>query len=378
MHFKRPTENFNAGIFAPLPPQPPGGVGSIVAFLYSSLGEGKSDIKFISPLPKKNGLIFSCIRSITNAVKLMNLSASIKKGGRVLIFAGAYASFYEKIFWSLLIICLGRRPVILIVDGNFPKFWSNVSPVSKWFFCNYILHSGLILACQTEGWKTFYQTIFPKAKVLVVSATCAKEFFTSPLVQIASAGRAIKFLYVGWVIREKGVIDLLDAMAILLNKITNFQLTIIGPMFDEIQKWESEVNVRGLRSKVFFLGSVTNKLELIKALDDSDIFVLPSHFEGFPVVLLEAMARGKPCIGTNIGGIPDMLNHGQSGVIVEASHPNDLAEALFGLQAKPQAMETLSSNAYARAREKYSYDGCIKSYCEILNIKYVSEVENQI
>ncbi len=268
--------------------------------------------------------------------------------------------------------------MILIVDGNFPKFWSNVSPVSKWFFCNYFFHSKLILACQTEGWKTFYQNIFPRAKVLVVGATCAKEFFTHPLMRIALTGRAVKFLYIGWVIREKGVIDLLDAMAILSKKITNFQLIIIGPIFDEIQTWESEVNVRGLQSKVFFLGSVSNKIELIKALDDSDIFVLPSHFEGFPVVLLEAMARGKSCIGTNVGGIPDMLNHGQAGVIVEASHPNDLAQALFDLHANPEAMETLSSNAYSRAREKYSYDECIKSYCEILNIRNVSEVENQI
>ncbi len=98
MYFKRPTENFNAGVFAPLPPQPPGGVGSIVALLYFSLGEGKSDINFINPLPKKNGLIFSYIRCIANAVKLINLSASIKRGGGFLFFQARTLLFTKKYF----------------------------------------------------------------------------------------------------------------------------------------------------------------------------------------------------------------------------------------------------------------------------------------
>ena len=297
-------------------------------------------------------------------------------GGRVLIFTSAYSSFYEKIFWAILIICTCRKPVVVSVDGNFPNFWINTPGFLRWFFRNLITYSGLIFVCQSQNWQNYFKTIFPGANICVVGATCAEDFFVAPIVNGSRTQESIKLLYIGWVIREKGVLDLLDAIAILAKKVSHFHLDIVGPVFDESQYWLNEVAGRGLQSKVNFIGSVSSKAELIKLLDDSTIFVFPSHFEGFPVVLLEAIARGCPCIGTNIGGIPDILNDGQAGLIVEAHNPMQLADALLNLLDNPQLMDALSINAYSRAREVYSYQKCIDSYCRILNVNHMSEIAN--
>ena len=346
-----------------------------MAMLYMSFGE-KSAIKFSSPLPKKNKISTLFFRAIINSVKLMTLALTIRSGGRVLIFAGAYASFYEKIFWATLIICTGRKPVIVSVDGNFPNFWVNTPSLFRWFFRKFIALTGVIFVCQSENWRKYYQQIFPGSNIFTVSATCAEDFFITPLDRVQSNSGKIKILYVGWVIHQKGIFDLLDAIAILSREAVDIRLDIVGPVFDKLSYWLNEVELRGLQSRVEFVGSVSSKSELIEAFDDCTIFVFPSHFEGFPVVLLEAIARGCPCIGTNIGGIPDILNDGKAGLIVEAHNPVQLADALLNLLDNPRLMDELSRNAFSRARDVYSHRKCIDSYLQILDVHHMSELSN--
>lgn len=369
---KKYNKNYcDAAIYAPLPPQPPGGIGSIVGILFKSWGSGEFGIEFSSPCPKSGQGLVGLMRPIINAFKLLALSLKIKRSGRILIFSSAYTSFYEKLFWSFLIACIGRKPLVMMVDGNFPKFWDSLNTIIKFFLKAYVQTSRLAIACQSEGWKDYYQGIFGTGNIAVVGATCSEEFFNEPINNHNKANNFFQLLYIGWVITEKGIIDLLDAVSILSKKIHNFRLVIVGPLFDKGQYWEEEVAARGLHGMVEFTGSVANKSELIQILDDSSIFILPSHFEGLPVVMIEAMARGKPCVGTNVGAIPDLLNHGHAGIVVLPHEPSMLADELSKLISHPELLAGLSKNAYSRARELYSYKNCLDSFQKILNVNQV-------
>jgi len=368
---------FNAGIFAPLPPHPPGGIGSIAAILFQGMGGVGSDVKFASPFPKQDKLVLKLVRPIINCIKLIALSIGVSRHGRILVFTSAYGSFYEKILWSSLIILFSRKPVLVSVDGNFPNFWLESSNLMKWLFRKFIENSGLIFVSQSENWKRYYKSIFPGADIRVVSATCAEEFFSYPqLVNRWQAVQEFKLLYIGWVIHDKGVLDLLDAIEILSKHVSNFHLDIVGPVFDRLQYWEDEAASRGLQSNVNFVGALSQRVDLIRALDIATVFVLPSHFEGFPVVLLEAIARGCPCVGTDIGGIPDILDYGKAGLIVSPRNPGQLADALLNLLDNSKLMESISKKARFRATEIYSHQKCLDSYRQLLNVNSMSESAN--
>jgi glycosyltransferase involved in cell wall biosynthesis len=104
----------------------------------------------------------------------------------------------------------------------------------------------------------------------------------------------------------KGTDLLIDAVAGCRRRGVNLQLTIVG---DGKYRPELEARVRrlDLAEHVFFAGQVTSGDPVRQLLDGSDVFVLPSRCEGLPRAMLEAMGRGLPCIGSAVGGIPELL-----------------------------------------------------------------------
>jgi glycosyltransferase involved in cell wall biosynthesis len=87
-----------------------------------------------------------------------------------------------------------------------------------------------------------------------------------------------------------------------------------------------------------------------RLLAESDVFVLPSHAEGVPMSLLEAMAAGLPCITTPVGGIPDVFTHGAEGLLVSPGNPAQLATAMTQLINDEPGRLNAGRRAHERAR----------------------------
>ena len=359
------TKNYSILIFAPLPP-PIGGISSIVSMLRSHFYL-HSDILFVSPIPKSDALFSALFRFIQNLILFLRSCLCIRLGGRVLVFSSAYLSFYEKLLWALAAQFLGRRMLLVMVDGNFPRFWDKVHPVIKKLSSRVVSHRSFLLVVQSEGWHEYYSQIFSAARIEMVSATCDQQFFRqSKAIPIKRSSSQI--LFVGWVIQDKGILDLLDSIKILKEKNESTTVRIIGPLFGKEIFWNNEVKIRGISDRVNFLGSVTSRLSLIHEFDSALLFTLPSHFEGFPVTLLEAMARGVPCIGSAVGGIVDMLDHGNAGILVNPSNPNDLANAIMTLTKDRALADKFSKNAFFRAKKMYGYKSCMDSYKKLMEL----------
>ncbi|ARC90842.1 glycosyltransferase [Rhodovulum sp. MB263] len=143
-----------------------------------------------------------------------------------------------------------------------------------------------------------------------------------------------ELLFVGRLAAVKGVPLLLEAMARLGANCADARLTLIGDG-PERARIEAEAARLGLGARVVFAG-YRSQDEVAKALARSDLFVLPSFAEGVPVVLMEAMAAGLPVIATRIAGIPELVEDGVSGLVVDPGSATALTAAIGTVLADPE------------------------------------------
>jgi len=129
----------------------------------------------------------------------------------------------------------------------------------------------------------------------------------------------------------------------LIRAVNNFTLIIIGNG-SERKNLEKLVRTLGLEKKVRFLGQVPNK-EILGYLIGADCFCLPSLREGFGIVVLEAQAAAIPVIGTKIGGILDLVEDQETGILVEPKNYQQIQEAVLKIQSNPGFAQNLVSNA---------------------------------
>ncbi len=169
-------------------------------------------------------------------------------------------------------------------------------------------------------------------------------------------GHRKTILYVGKLSEKKGVTYLLQAFDLLNRGTEDAQLIIVGGGFLE-KTLKEEAHRLGLDNKVVFAGYQTK--ENIRAYYQAcDVVVIPSiidargETEGLPVVLLEALASGKPVVGTRVGGMPDLIREGENGFLVDPADPKGLAEKLkLALEKEPDAF---AQNALKSA-QKYDW-----------------------
>lgn len=361
-------KKYSAMVFAPLPP-PVGGVASIAAMLKAALTE-HGRILFVQPLTKRTGGgVADAARNVMNLLKLIARISRVESGGRVLYFSSSGWSFYEKCAWALVIMLCGRRPVVVMVDGLFPSFYERQGRLLRWLARCIVGAPRFTLAVQSAGWKAYYRSIFPAASIREVAAGIDTEFFKGGGEggRSENPARPLTVLYVGWITKDKGMLDLLDAVEILAREGAEpVRVRLIGPTLGRDEYWRGEIQKRDVGGLVTLVGGLNSKEALLDEYQSGDIFVFPSHFEGFPIALLEATAAGLACIGTAIGGIPDILDGGRAGLVIPAHAPRELASALSRLLRDPPLRAALSTAAARRARETYSQAQCIESYKSLL------------
>jgi len=148
-----------------------------------------------------------------------------------------------------------------------------------------------------------------------------------------------RVLFVGGRFAEKGGEDLLRALAQELGKSVELDLVTPAPV-------EPRPGVRVHRLE-------PSDPRLLELQQQADLFCLPTHGDAAPWAVLEAMACATPVLSTRIGGIPDLLDDGRAGVLVEHDDPRALREGLLALLADPSLRAQLAAAARARCEERY-------------------------
>jgi len=145
----------------------------------------------------------------------------------------------------------------------------------------------------------------------------------------------------------KGPDTLVEAVSLCAKRNINIKLTFVGDGRMRA-KVEELVQQLGLASCVRFTGLLRSSAAVRCELDAADLFVLPSRVEGLPKALVEAMARGLPCIGSNVGGIPELLPVED---LVAANDPASLAHRIEDVLRNPERLQRMSSHNLAKAQQ---------------------------
>ncbi len=282
-----------------------------------------------------------------------------------------------QLFW----LCLRKRPDLLHILWPFPH-GVMAMPAAKLLGIPMVLSflGGELLLAKKFGFvATFLRWLLPMAKEITAISSFTQglihKLYDGPVELIPygltieakpaiprQEGEVPKLLFVGRLDERKGVRYLLEALPLILAK-QPVRLRIVGKGILE-EELKAQCHDLGLESVIDFLGFVT-KEELAQEYASCDVFVLPSivdskgDTEGLGIVMIEALAHGKPVVATAVGGIPDVIIPDQTGLLVPERNPYALAKAILELLANPERAAELGRNGLSDVQSRFSWERII-------------------
>ncbi len=216
----------------------------------------------------------------------------------------------------------------------------------------------VVACCEVVG--KFYQQQVGVAASKVAVIYNAVRFSAQPRPEDRAPARAALGLpddalvlgTLGRLTEQKGQRVLLQAVASLAREHPNVVLFLagVGPLRERL---EAEASRLGLSERVRFLGLRRDRETLYAAMD---LFVLPSQWEGLSLALVEAMGAGRAVVATNVGGNPEVVEDGVSGLLVPGNDPDALTTALARLASDPSERAALGEAAASQARSRFSIE----------------------
>jgi glycosyltransferase involved in cell wall biosynthesis len=171
-------------------------------------------------------------------------------------------------------------------------------------------------------------------------------------------------LFVGRLERRKGILDLFDAVPRVVSRVPNVKFVIAGADNSRNDGFQAEHGIQyagyfaarypAMRQHMTFLGAVSEE-RLHELYQTCDLFVAPSLYESFGLIYLEAMNYAKPVIGCQVGGIPEVVEHGVTGLLVEPEASRALAEAIVSLLDMPGRLREMGLSGRQRLLDNFSY-----------------------
>jgi len=251
---------------------------------------------------------------------------------------------------ALLCKIFYKRPVVLTVHGT------DINELSKGGLMLKINHFILkrvdrIIAVSKDVEEKIHNLDIPPSKIINIPNGIPNQeiFFNLP----DKASISYSLLFVGRLVPLKNLELLLKAVAHLKDKLPKINLIIVGdgPLYAKLKSYAEELQILDY---VRFEGGQPRE-KIYNYFQNADIFILPSATEGFSIVILEALAAGKPVISTKVGIAPEIIKHKENGILIEAGDLNALEKYIYLLLTDNNLMRKISVNARKTIGIKYNW-----------------------
>jgi len=275
------------------------------------------------------------LRVFTNLIKLFKTIEENKSNKKIIIHAhiAKQISFWENSIYALFGNLLGIPFIFHIHSSLLHIEYLNSKPIVK-KFRRYILNKSSKIIALSEYWRNKLLEIkdVPEEKFITVYNFVDTDKFNR--YEKEKCRRKLKLpknkkiiFGIGQMTERKGFQYLIEAIPKVI-KVREDILFVIGGKGPTKEKLEKKTQEYEMEEYVKFIGFVPDELLPIW-LNACDIFVLPSLRETFPIVMLEALASGKPVVGTKIAAMPEVISSDEYGLLVEPANPEDLAEKIL-------------------------------------------------
>ena len=212
----------------------------------------------------------------------------------------------------------------------------------------------------------------PQIKEMIEKFSTSKIFIVPIGIDVAYVQKFLKkrkysqqtILYLGLLLERKGIDTLIDAIPLVKKRVKNIKLMIAGKGPAE-EKLIKKVKSNDIENHVTFLGYVEEKQKFLY-MNSTDVFILPSYWESFPAVILEAMACGAPVIASNVAGIPYAVSDGVNGFLFEPGNINQLSEKILKILLNKKLLKKMREDTKIQVK-KFDWPNIAK---ETRNVYY--------
>ncbi|HEX6155090.1 MAG TPA: glycosyltransferase family 4 protein [Burkholderiales bacterium] len=285
--------------------------------------------------------------------------------GLVHVHSASDASFMRKAAFIALALA-ARRPVIFHLHGGgfFEFYRDRCGPLRRRlvrFLLDRVDH--IVMLSEQGARRLAGITANPRVSV-IPNMVDMRAFRRSSPRQPGDA----ELLFLGRLDAAKGVEELLQAAAKLRARFPRLRLVLAGA--GDARAIEARATALGVADAIELPGWVVGEQKQA-LLERASVFVLPSHVENMPVSVLEAMAAGVPVVATTVGAIPEVVEHGVTGLLVPPRDANALARAIETILADAQQCQRMAEAGRTRAARHYSVD-CVMPRLEAIYREFCS------
>ena len=253
-------------------------------------------------------------------------------------------SFYRAGFYTLFAKHVWGCPVVFHIHGSsFDVFVATENPLVRWYQ-SIVYDAADEIIVLSEYWReTLAAHTDPSKLVVLANAVDSANYVP------AFDGERPHIVAISNQLERKGVAELADAIDQLTDRDLDFRASLAGRGALSHHSERLAAN----NPNVDYLGFVSEERKH-ELLGSGSIFVLPSHAEGLPIAILEAMAAGNAIVSTTVGAIPEVIGE-ENGVLVAARDPDALADALADLIADPERVAAMGRANRAAVEEHYEW-----------------------
>ncbi|AUX21509.1 uncharacterized protein SOCEGT47_019950 [Sorangium cellulosum] len=299
-------------------------------------------------------------RVLGAARRLATFGALLPSADVALIFSANGLGAVEKGLMGILASACGRGVVIRFGSGAIAEDCER-SRFMRWWVARVLERSHGVVA-QGPFWKAYFEA-FPEGRGKVVEILNGIPLL--PRERLAERGAPGKrVVYLGWLFRPKGAFDALDAFEKVVRRVPDATLTFVGGGRDE-QELRAAAAQKGLAASVRFTGWVS-KAEVFDHLLQADVFFLPSHMEGLPNAMIEAMSAALPVVATRVGAIPDVVTPGRTGFLTAVGDTDAMADALSTLLDDPALARAMGDACRAHVEQHHAIETIWPRFAAIL------------
>jgi len=269
-------------------------------------------------------------------------------------------SFLDKTNVLTLISCLGSKYPLIVSEQNDPtqndigRIWNLLRRLTYPF-------ATMVVSC-SQGVDRNWSWLSPKQRAVIYNPLAVKDR-DSTVAPLQLDSNFHKVVAMGRLTPQKGFDLLLQAFALISEQFPNWQLVILGEG-EQRELLEALARKLGLESQVIMPGLVSNPFPV---LQQCELFVLSSRYEGFGNVIIEAMSCGIPVISTNCPSGPgEIINSGKNGILVPNQDKDRLAQAMKTLMSDPERRQELSAQAQNSLR-RFELNEIVSQWEQLFN-----------